>query len=244
MAVEHLLQHPRIGILSSVFRHRRRFHFRCRLTFYTDSDSFQIFATRCRVLKNGYRPGPEELEIGRLDEKHVKLELRFLHDRCQVALAGSQPIADFRKDVRAALIAISDIYSALFTAYGNRALLVKALTSTKNEKKAETVVEVHVNIYSDSSQNQAIGKLLSDRNLFLQDSDWKEQWLDVRNPHFLAFESLSDAEVLMNEFALTNSLTDSDDVDNDWTTILDNLAIHRSSALVSEDHQLAVPLKE
>lgn len=205
-------------------------------------DSKKIVDISCELEHGLDIQSSEVLHPALLDSKHIRLELSTTGTPCRVSIPRQESIATVNKRAAIAFEGLRACHTR-FLAYTAWAGLRNALSQAAFTKKRSTSVQINVNLYCDEEQISDVASCLSQHDLFLQDPDWKEDWIPYSNPQMLTFAGLSETQIMLKEMAIASQRTQSSNVDMDWSLALDSLPQYAETAVLSDDARFTVPLQ-
>lgn len=101
--------------------------------------------------------------------------------------------------------------------------LAKALECAPAGRQDKTMIHIYANVYGTSEKSEFVGASLSSREVFLQHPLWQEADIEYRNPHFITFDNISQADIVREKLRSIIMAGSNSSNGDDWNSVLDNL---------------------
>ena len=186
---------------------------------------FQISSVRCRPLE-GFLDRLEKIQRSENeDDQFVELIVLWEEERCFLCQSSTPEKLEVNSQVAAALKSVLAVPCTRYLAYlPFKELPQRTQAAGRNSKSGS--FKVNVNVYGRREDSEAIGKVLSDAEVFLQDPEILQDEMVYQNPHILWFEGISESDVLMHELISDKKNQTTDTVNVEWSRVLDDLLDH------------------
>jgi hypothetical protein len=172
---------------------------------------------------------------------HVELRLTVVEPRITINAADHVAFAQLNALAASTLSQVADIVT--FEAYADEAC-VRALLDTQNGIGRSTLArfKITVNIFGLKSESEAVGILLSDNGLYLQEPYQRTENCNYHNPHVWTFDDIPDIDIWLAGLSSGKLIGEQMAAEQGWNRVLDDLSGFDSGHKDLDTSCLTVPL--
>lgn len=163
------------------------------------------------------------------DADYVALRMTFAEPRILIGVADKLPFAQLNSVAASVLTQITARSRIMLEPYMCLASM-KALGDSERSSKGAALArfKLNVNVFGSKLESEAIGEILSDSELFLQEPLWRMDKLEYHNPHIWTFEEFPEIDVWLAGLTRHKALEEQMALQQDWNQVLDELSTFKS----------------
>jgi hypothetical protein len=192
----------------------------------------------CQVIKGGTVPDTRSLVNS---NGYVELRLTVAEPRITIRLADHDEFAQLNALAASTLSQVGDIVT--FEAYADEASLQKLLDTPEHvRRRALARFKVQINVFGLESDNELVGTVLSDKDLFLQEPYQRTENRSYHNPHVWTFDDIPDIDIWLAGLSRGKLVGEHMAAEQGWNRVLDDLSGFDSGHKDLDTSCLTVPL--